>query len=395
MRSTAARGEDWSESHFDRHLRLFRRGELVYTADPAVLVLLPLLLVTFAAAVFPYFHSQLGTAAHWGMAVLTVAGIVGSLFAHEAVHVSVAHALGEHPHGLFLYLFGAAVPTEAPRAGRWGRILMSVAGIGVSAFLGILFLTLAYLSDTNARPDYVTGIFFHLALANVSLAVLQCLPALPLDGGRGLLDLLSRDATPSRKLVGRLFALGNGIAAGLAAFGGYHLANGFPIWGAWSLVLSLLVARANYVEYKYLCLRSAIAGHAVRDFMSPDAASVPASASLADLALQFGRHRSFRCFPVVSDGCLVGIARVSDLYRFPREEWRERIVLDILSTSTPDNTVAPGTDAAEALSLMFHTGNARLLVRDGKRLAGIVSYGDLVEGAATEMVSAALSRAAS
>jgi CBS domain-containing protein len=44
-----------------------------------------------------------------------------------------------------------------------------------------------------------------------------------------------------------------------------------------------------------------------------------------------------------------------------------------------ENTIAIDTDALAALSMMNRTGNSRLLVMDGDRLAGIVTLKDLMK----------------
>src|SRR5262249_9221607 len=102
-----------------------------------------------------------------------------------------------------------------------------------------------------------------------------------------------------------------------------------------------------------------------------------------DLTLQqwvddyvYRHHR--KAFPVSSDGRLEGVVTTQALARFPRSEWAQHTVGEVMRHDLDDLSVAPGTEALEALARMQQTGSSRLLVTDAGKLVGIVALKDLL-----------------
>ena len=66
------------------------------------------------------------------------------------------------------------------------------------------------------------------------------------------------------------------------------------------------------------------------------------------------------------------------LARYPRPEWEKHTVAEAMRADVATLSVAPDTDALEALGKMQRTGSSRLLVMEGEHLVGIVSLKDLL-----------------
>lgn len=225
-------------------LRLFTVGGTVMTTDYASVILVASMIVTLRFRLFPFFYDNMPGASYWIMAVMTTVGFVLSVLAHEMAHVLTAKGAGGAPPRLRLGLFGAVrdEDSEYPRPSRG----IYSAGIAVSFSLAAALFALAFIYETNAPGQVITGILFHVACANVSLAVFQLLPALPLDGGKILTGYSSRDTRAG------FFYLGNFIGLILVTFGIYHYFRMRPAVAVWMVIVGVLLLKANIDEYRHL-----------------------------------------------------------------------------------------------------------------------------------------------
>lgn len=164
------------------------------------------------------FLLLLGVVFIWmgGVAGLVVVAIAfGSVLLHELGHAVVARQLGVNVSGIELHFFGgAAKMIEMPRSANH-EIAIAAAGPAVSLVLAGLGLGLGAL----------TGSWFVSIVGwiNLTIALFNLIPALPMDGGRILRALLTRwmdfvRATDVSVMVARVVAVGFavvGLAAGM------------------------------------------------------------------------------------------------------------------------------------------------------------------------------------
>lgn len=326
------------------------------------------------------------------MAALTTIGFAVSVICHEAVHVAIARKLGEKPRGLFLYIFGTGTPVELTSGTGWKRTKLYLSGFIFSFLLSGMFLLLSFLSETNGWSQVTVGILFHLAIANLSLALFQILPVLPLDGGRLLLNLFSREGHVRHWVLSLIYFFGNVVALSFAVVAGYQIYRERPILGAWIGLLGVLLFGANSEEYEYLRLRSFLDGNLIQDFMKHSPVVVSSSMTIKQFCSEILYKCRYKTFPVVKKGELLGFLHRKSIYRIPLWLWHKRLVTRITSKSSIENTVPPDMDAGTALSLMTHTGNPRLLVAEGKKVVGVVNYGDLLNAMKNPVYEAPTSR---
>jgi len=83
-------------------------------------------------------------------------------------------------------------------------------------------------------------------------------------------------------------------------------------------------------------------------------------------------------FPVVEENRLLGAVGLSQIKHVPQLQWHTVQVREIMSPCSPDNMIDANADAVWAISLMQRSGNSRLLVIDGGRLAGVVALKDIL-----------------
>ena len=137
---------------------------------------------------------------------------------HEVAHALTATLLGQPPKEIELTPMGAVMRLEDEEAlSPLRRAVMLAAGPAVTALLvlGSLWMTArGWLPPLTGR---------RLLLTNMTILLVNLLPALPLDGGR-LLSLLLRCCLPG-DVVGRVM-MAVGTAMGLGAIG-------ISLWTAW------------------------------------------------------------------------------------------------------------------------------------------------------------------
>jgi Zn-dependent protease len=164
------------------------------------------------------FLLLLGAVFIWmgGVAGLIVVGIAfGSVLLHELGHAVVARRLGVRVSGIELHFFGgAAKMIEMPRsanheiaiaaAGPLVSLVLAGLGLGIGALAGSWFIAI-------------------IGWINLTIALFNLIPALPMDGGRILRATLTRRmdfvrATDVAVMVARVVAVGfavYGLAAGM------------------------------------------------------------------------------------------------------------------------------------------------------------------------------------
>jgi Zn-dependent protease len=194
------------------------------------------------------FLLLLGVVYLWlgGLAGLVVVGIAfGSVLLHELGHAIVARRLGVRVSGIELHFFGgAAKMIELPRSANH-EIAIAAAGPIVSLALAGLGLGVGAM----------TGSWFIAAIGwiNLTIALFNLIPALPMDGGRILRAALTRRldfvrATDVSVTVARVVAIGFALY-GLST-GAYQLALLAPfLWMLGSRERQLARAMAHRYAY--------------------------------------------------------------------------------------------------------------------------------------------------
>jgi Zn-dependent protease len=196
---------------------------------------------------FDQLYPQWGPNRSWSVAALASVLFFVCVLLHELAHTMVAQHYDVPVLSITLFLFGgvAQIGREPMKAKEEFNI--AIAGPLASLFLGVLFYCPIWILPKNETAD---ALLTCLSGANVSLALFNLLPGLPLDGGRCLRAVIwgvrkdfkraTRIAQTSGKLVG--FAL---VGVGVNAFG----FGPAPGWGGFGLVfagsLLMICALAN------------------------------------------------------------------------------------------------------------------------------------------------------
>ncbi len=245
--------------------------------------------------------------------VVFVACVFGLVLAHELGHAAMARQLGLKVRDITLLPFGGIARIEQMPASPRIEALVAIAGPLTNAAIAALMLPLlivwmvvsgmssiADLGRYALHDPSFGGFLLYVFLANLLLAVVNLVPAFPMDGGRllraGLSTLVGRDrATKSAVITGVAFAV---------IIGSIALLNGDLIV---PLISVLLVATA-VAEGRSVRLEQQLRRLQVGQFAVWDNGGLAPTDPIA-LALRDGA----RDVVITSNGIVLGMLWKSDL----------------------------------------------------------------------------------
>ena len=343
-------------------------------------IFLALLVVgSLAKGYFPTSYLGLPPSSYWWMGAAGALGLFGSLLVHELAHAFVARRHGIPIKNITLFIFGGVAQLEKEPPSPKAECFMALAGpLASFALSGACYLALEAGYVANL-PLAALGVFGYLAFVNSLLGGFNLIPAFPLDGGRALRAGLwhwmkdLRRATRPACLAGVIF----GFALMMAGI--FHVITGDFLVGAWWFILGLFLREAARTSYYELVSREKLAGRVIRHFMTTNPETISPDLSIEQLVEEHVYRSLHDIYPVLEDSRLIGYVGSKQIATIPRDEWTRQTVRDVTVPCSAENTVDLNSDAPTVLSLMNTTGNSRLLVSDGERLAGIVTLRDLMK----------------
>ncbi len=294
------------------------------------------------------------------LGLLAALGLFLSVLIHELGHALTARAYGVQTREITLWLLGGVAQLEHIPRSRGAEAVIAIAGPIVSVLLSGLFGLLRGLVPSAAEGQFLLG---YLSFVNLSLALFNLLPALPLDGGRILRSLLALnkpylEATRTAVAISKVAAFALGLL-------------GLFIGNLFMLLIAFFIFMAASAEAEQAVLNRTLEGLLVRDLMTREVSSVAPSLSVAELLEKMMQERHVG-YPVVEEGRLLGLIGLEDLNgASPQTRVLERM--------RPPLQVNEDTSALAALQRMAEQGFSRLLITDADgSLVGILSKTDLL-----------------
>jgi Zn-dependent protease/CBS domain-containing protein len=337
--------------------------------------------------VLPLFVFWTEYAAHQGNANgardLALVGIIlAAVGAHEFGHILVARRFGLVPKAVILLpLTGVTIYDEShlekaqTAAQRWNReIRLAVTGPLVNlALAGLCAVAVAgsgrgielwkwpFMQASNLPRS--------LVWANLYLAILNLMPAYPLDGGRILRAVFARtmDASAATR---RAVSISNAIAMVLIFAGLFS--------DSWLTMVGVIVFSAAQLEERALVFQSVLENVRLEEVMLTDFATLSPADTLED-ALEKAVHSLQDDFPVVRGSDMVGVIskqRILDALRAEGNGYVQAVMNKIFEASVRQ----------ESLSSAFRKLTARnsglIPVVEDERLIGIVTLQNLMHSMA-------------
>lgn len=364
---------------FGKRITLFKLLGFEVRLDLSWFILAILITWSLAKSFFPYYFKDLPDSTYWWMGVAGTLGLFISIVLHELSHSLVARRYGIPMKGITLFIFGGVAEMDEEPPSPKAEFLMAIVGPLASIVIALVSYSIYLLGKQYGWSAPVNGIFLYLGIINMVLAIFNLLPGYPLDGGRVLRAALwhwkknIRWATRISSQIGAAFGLGL-IILGVVSF-----IFGNLIGGIWWVLIGFFLRNASQMSYQQLFIRKALEGEHVRRFMKTDLVTVSASISIEELVEDYFYKHHFKMYPVLDNSKLIGFVTTRLVKEIPKEDWKLRKVEDIVRPCSDENTVSTDTDAVEALSKMYQSGNSRLMVLEAGELVGIITLKDMMD----------------
>ncbi|HYM79179.1 MAG TPA: site-2 protease family protein [Candidatus Dormibacteraeota bacterium] len=332
--------------------------------------------------VLPLFVYWTDYAAHQGQANgprdLALVGIIlACVGAHECGHMLAARRFGLVPKAVILLpLTGVALYDESrveklPAALTWKRevrvaligplvnlALASLAAVAITAYGGGIELwKWPFLQGRELARSVVW--------ANLYLAVLNLMPAYPLDGGR-LVRLYFARTIDLASATRRAVAISNAIAMVLI-FAGLFSDN-------WLTMVGVIVFSAAQLEERALVFQSVLDNVRLEEVMLTDFATLSPADTLED-ALEKAVHSLQDDFPVVRGSDMVGVIsrqRILDALRAEGNGYVQAVMNKIFDVSLRQDSLG------SAFRKLTARSSSIIPVVDDQRLVGIVTLQNLM-----------------
>lgn len=322
--------------------------------DVSVFLFAVFLAFTLAVMQLPNLSTGHSTAAYW------IAGGCGALFLflslliHEIGHALVAKDEGIGVQSMGLTLLGGVTRMESSPTTPGAEFRVSVIGPIASATCGVVFLVGSYLLPNTGLWDLVGALFFWAGYVNLFLAVLNMVPAAPLDGGKVLSSAIWR-ATGSQATA-MLWSGAAGIVAGmaLATWGLRSVSRDGDELGWFNIGVGLYVAWSAFQQVRTAPLYRALDGLTVGDAMAAAPPSAPSWSTVGEFLRTSFPRPEHQAYPVVAtDGMVGGLLTASAIRAVPPESWDGLPVtalaypLDRLTVVRSDESLIPAIQKVE------------------------------------------------
>jgi len=313
---------------------------------------------------------------------LALAGIIlACVAAHECGHMLAARRFGLIPKAVILLPLTGVALYDEPRGEKpqptllWKREIR-LALIGPLVNLALAGLAALVIMSTNRGVELWKTPFLQpanlprsLVWANLYLAILNLMPAYPLDGGRIQRAVFARKvdlSTATRRAV----SISTAIAMVLIFAG--------PFSDLWLTMVGVVIFFAAQLEERALVFQSVLDNVRLEEVMLTDFATLSPADTLED-ALEKAVHSLQDDFPVVRGSDMVGVIsrqRILDALRAEGNGYVQAVMNKIFEVSMRQ----------ESLSSAFRKLTARnssiIPVVEDQRLVGIVTLQNLMHSMA-------------
>jgi Zn-dependent protease/CBS domain-containing protein len=332
------------------------------------------------ASYFPKVYANRSTVTYWVMGVITALIFFGCVLAHELAHSMVSKARGVPVQSITLFIFGGVArisdEPKSPGSEFWMALAGPATSVGISAIFGALYLATVAIGRSRtpfaALAAWLSGI-------NLLLAALNLVPGFPLDGGRILRSIIWKitgDLKKSTRIASRLGRIVAYIFILLGVFRAVVYRD--LIGGIWAAFIGWFLENAASSSYRQLALREMLQGAKVSEVMTTDCPRLPKGLTIKELLNGYILRTTYRCFPVVDNGHVLGIISLHSVEEIPHEQWETMRVEEAMTPLDQLRTVHPDDDLYTAMREMTEEGVNQLPVMEDNQLLGMVARDNLM-----------------
>ncbi|SMX42451.1 site-2 protease family protein [Actibacterium lipolyticum] len=346
-------------------------------ADPSWFLLTLIVVWSFSTGYFPQAISGFGPGTYLPLAIAALLGLILSLLLHELSHTAVARHFGVGGGAITLFLFGGVgdvdIEVHAPVPEFW----VAAAGPAISFVAAAGFWVVGQVGALLNVPPALEALINCLVAINLGLALINLLPAYPLDGGRMLRALLwqrSGDLMSATRHAVHLTAI---ISYTAMAVGVGALFAGAQIGGIWVIIVGLSLLLLSRGAEQRMRLKTALRSKTIASIMTVTPWTVAPSSTLAELVNRVMLHHAVSFVPVVDGQDLLGYIDIHLLKKIDREHWPSTTVGDVFISVAEENAISPHATTKWLVQRVLETGRRKFLVTEAGQLRGVITLSDL------------------
>lgn len=307
-----------------------------------------------------------------GRGVAFVFLVLLSVLLHELGHrLAAVHQNRTARPVLLMPLGGVTVQEEPDRAPESPReeLAVAMAGPVVNLFLAFvgsaILLGVAPESSLALRPlSFTANLPRNFVWINVFLALINLLPAYPLDMGRVVRVVLARRMDPVRA-TRRAVAIAQAFVMVFVCG---------CIWNVWLAIIGLFIFLAAQFEDRHAIFHAVLQQVRLEDVMLTEFCTLSPADTLED-ALHKSVHTLQDDFPVVRGSDMVGVVsrqKIVDALRASGNGYVQSVMNRVFSPAAAEDTLA------SAFRKLTTHGVGLLPVVSGGRLVGIITLQNLM-----------------
>ncbi len=119
-------------------------------------------------------------------------------------------------------------------------------------------------------------------------------------------------------------------------------------------------------------------GHSASEIMSTDCFMVPPDLTIEKLVNENIMVSGRRCFPVTSEGRVLGMITLRDIQKIPRGEWSYKLVRDAMTPIEKLRTIKPEEDLNTVLNTLSQHDVNQVPVVEDNNVVGMVARDNII-----------------
>jgi Zn-dependent protease len=352
--------------------------------NTTLLVDVLLVIWTLAQGIFPCYYHHITLLTYYWMGAVSVAGLFLSSLFTVGAQIFVCRFTHIPLRMIQLSLFGGIDDSKNEVVSFFNECLVSSAGPFARFALALFFHGLLLFCTQISVSYEVLGVITFLRTINLLLALINCLPFHPLDGGRVMSALVFK-FNKNLELVTKICST-TGIVFGstFMFIGVMFIVYGLFSGGIWWILIGVFVRNGARFKYKMFSVRNILEYEQIKNVMTTSPVIIPLSISIGQYVHDYLFLHHYKVFPVVTasdkyEGILDSNTSYSVNYQVndhsmvePRVSYEYCIFEDMV--------------VLKVLEKMISTGLYRLVVTDKeRRIVGIVVLNDIVKYLASKI----------
>ncbi len=367
--------------------------------DWSLFIVLWLIGFSLSASLFPAWHPNWPTWAHWTLGFTAAILFFASVLVHELARAMVAKRYGLPVRRITLFLFGGITGLEEEPRSANTELAVALVGPLTSIVIGVIASLLAsaaagraaYQADTTEGVLMALGpgatLLAWLGPINILLGLFNLLPGFPLDGGRVLRAIVWRITGDFRRATRVAAGCGRVLSWLLMACGALMLfgvrvpllGRGF-VGGLWLLFIGWFLNRTALYSYQRMVVIDLLDGVPVARLMRRETPVVSPDMTVSQVVDDYLLGTEEHAFPVVQDGRVVGMITLDDVRKVPRSEWPNKRVEQVMTPVGALGMVKPNEPMTEAFEQLERRNVQSLpVVEEDGRLSGVLRYRDILK----------------